>query len=305
MRLSRRQAFRVALVIAAVVAILLYVVLSKQVGPPEPTEPTTVAVVVAKSKIPALTPITEGMVEVQQVAREDAPRNALSNVNQAVGRISQYDLTKDQPLTHSDVAPRTAEQGLTFVIPEGMRAVTVALDPISGVGGFVFPSDRVDVLATFDQAEMVVTKTILQDVEVLAMNEQTVRPTVRKPAVTEEEAQPSEKAPAATQVKSATLVVTPHQAQILILSASKGSIHLVLRPREDRAQIALETSNYWALIGVPPPALKEAPEEEPSVTEVEKEEPEKEEAKGAPRPPLPTVTVIRGGQREVVELEGG
>jgi len=297
-RLSRRQAFRVAAIIAAVVAILLYVVLSKQVGPPEPTEPTTVAVVVAKSNIPALTPITEGMVEVKQVAREGAPHNALSNANQAVGRISQYDLTKDQPLTHSDVAPRTAEQGLTFVIPEGMRAVTVALDPISGVGGFVFPSDRVDVLATFEQAEMVVTKTILQDVEVLAMNEQTVRPAAPRPAPTEEEAQPSEKAPATTQVKSATLVVTPHQAQILILSASKGSVHLVLRPREDRAQIALETSNYWALIGVPPPPPEEpeeAPEEEPSVTEVEKEE-----AKAAP-----TVTVIRGGQREVVELGGG
>jgi pilus assembly protein CpaB len=287
------------------VAILLYVVLRKQVGPPEPTEPTTVAVVVAKSNIPALTPITEGMVEVKQVAREDAPRNALSNVDQAVGRISQYDLTKNQPLTRTDVAPRTALQGLTFVIPEGMRAVTVALDPISGVGGFVFPNDRVDVLATFEQAEMVVTKTILQDVEVLAMNEQTVRPAVQKPAPTDEDAQPSEKAPAATQVKSATLVVTPHQTQILILSASKGSIHLVLRPREDRAQIALETSNYWALIGVPPPAPKEAPEEEPSVTEAEKEEREKEEAKAPPRPPLPTVTVIRGGQREVVELEGG
>jgi len=302
-RLSRRQAFGVAAVIAAVVAVLLYVVLSKKVRPPEPTEPTTVAVVVAKSKIPALTPITEGMVEAQQVAREDAPRDALSNVNQAVGRISQYDLTKDQPLTRSDVAPRTAEQGLTFVIPEGMRAVTVALDPISGVGGFVFPGDRVDVLATFDQAEMMVTKTILQDVEVLAMNEQTIRPPTRKPAATEEGAQPSEKAPATTQVKSATLVTTPHQAQILILSASKGSIHLVLRPREDRTQIALETSNYWALVGVPPPAPEEpeeAPEEEPSVTEVEKEE-----AKAAPRPPLPTVTVIRGGQREVVELEGG
>jgi Flp pilus assembly protein CpaB len=220
------------------------------------------------------------------------------------------------------VVARTASQGLTFVIPDGMRAVTVALDAISGVGGFVYPGDHVDVLTTMQQGEVTLTKTIVQNVEVLAMNELTSRPTAsRGTQATDEQAAGSADdeggAPAAEQVKSATLAVTPDQAQAVILSAFKGAVHLVLRPREDQTVVALAGQSDWDLVGLTPPA-ESAPEETevatgpmgetigwpmgmgmpPGMTADLSPSPG---APAAPAPaPAPTVEVIRGTDREVV-----
>ena len=305
----------VAAVIAMVVAVLVYVVLNRQAPRPEPTEAANVTIVVAKSKIPAYTEISEGMLETKTIPRDQAPAQALDDPKQAIGRLSQFAVAQGEPLTRGDVVTPGAEHGLTFRIPEGMRAVTVALDPITGVGGFIQPGDRVDVLACFDaDREPVTTKTILQDVTVLAINEQTVRPPIKKPVTSDESAEKTEeKSPATEQVKSATVAVTPQQAQVLVLSATRGTIHLVLRAREDHEHMALDPSDEWSLVGKlgsvverlekpdepeqpgwpsgwgPPPGQE--PEEEP-----EDEEPEKAE------PPLPTVEVLRGNDREVVTV---
>ena len=312
MRLSKKQAVSIAAVIALVVALLVYVVLSRQAQPVAPVEPTEVAVVVAKTNIPAMTEITEGMVETKTIPKAQAQPNYLSDPTMALGRVTQFELSAGQPLTRTDVVAASAQQGLTFVIPEGMRAITVALDPISGVGGFAQPNDRVDVLATFEQEDLTITKTVLQDVVVLAVNEQTMRPPPRKQVTTEEGAETKEdKAPATEQVKSATIAVTPHQAQILVLSAAKGTVHLALRARGDHEFAPLEASNAWALVGRRPPPAEPTPEaaaaaEEEKAKE-EKAETKIEEAKKEPEkpagPPPPTVEVIRGNQREVVTMQ--
>ncbi len=257
--LTRGQAYGLAAVIALVVAGLVYLVLSQQARAPEPVVPQTVSVVVATQDIPALTTITAEMVTTKTMDVGAAPAGALRNVQQAIGQLAQADIIKDQPITQANIAPRTASHGLTFVIPQGLRAVTVALDAISGVGGFIFPGDRVDVLATFKQDDVTLTKTILQNVEVLAINELTTRPgATRQPGPTDEEAQPQQgqkgEAPTAETVRSATLAVTPDQAEALILSAVKGTIHLVLRPREDVNIVSLPGKTDYALMGVPPPA---------------------------------------------------
>jgi Flp pilus assembly protein CpaB len=166
------------------------------------------------------------------------------------------------------------------------------------------------VLATFVQEDMTITKTVLQDVVVLAVNEQTMRPPPRKQVATEEGAETKEeKAPATEQVKSATIAVTPHEAQILVLSAAQGSVHLALRARGDHDLAPLEASNEWALVGRRPPPPEPTPEaaaEEEKAKE-EKAEAKIEEAKKEPEkpagPPPPTVEVIRGNQREVVTMQ--
>lgn len=262
--LTRGQAYGLAVVIALVVAGLVYLVLSRQARAPEPVVPQTVSVVVATQDIPALTTITAEMVTTKTMDVGTAPAGALSNVQQVIGQLAQANIVKDQPLTQANIALRTASHGLTFVIPQGLRAVTVALDAISGVGGFIFPGDRVDVLVTFKQDDITLTKTILQNVEVLAINELTTRPgATRQPGPSDEEAQPQQdqkaeaptaEAPTAEAVRSATLAVTPDQAEALILSAVKGTIHLVLRPREDVNIVSLPGKTDYALMGVPPPA---------------------------------------------------
>lgn len=316
MKLSRKQAFGVAAVIALIVAVLLFVVLSRRVSPPSAPEPQTVTVVVARANIPAYTELDAGMLEIKKLPKGQAPFGALSDPVEAIGQLAQFELEAGQTLTHRDVIPAGARQGLTFVIGEGMRAVTVALDPISGVGGFAQPTDRVDVVVTFDRSETTITKTVLQDVELLAINEQTIRPPARNQnhEVTDEGAKKKEEeAPATQQVKSATLAVTPPQAQILILSASRGSIHLVLRPRSDHSMVVLEPVSEWGIKGVGPPEMPKTEEElaaeeaarkrELEKEEVEKEEEPEKEAEEPEGPPPPTVTVIRGSEREVVVME--
>ena len=328
MRLTRRQAFTVAAIIGLIVAALVYYVLRQQTQVTEAPETQMVTVLVAKQPIGQSDTITMEMLGTTQLDTRAAPAGALTAPGQAVGKIARRDILAEEPLTMSDVTERTAAEGLTFVIPEGMRAVTVALDPISGVGGFVIPHDRVDVLTTFQQGEVAVTKTILQNVEVLAMNEQTTRPApgggAQAPAATDQStgAAPATTeggAPAQVQVKSATLAVTPDQAQSLLLSAFKGAVHLALRPRNEETVVSLTGQTDWALVGLEPPADK---------AEAEEEEEEKQQqpppgwmmyppaaqapaaAAPAPRPapapapaPAPTVEVFRGGEREVITLD--
>ena len=145
MRLTRKQAFGIAGIIAVGVAVLVYYLLSSSAKTEQLEKPQTVGVVMATTNIPAYTKITSGMIELKNVAVSAAPSNALTTVAQAVGQLTQYAIPKGQLLVRGDVVTADATQGLTFVIPKGRRAVTVALDPISGVGGFVYPGDRVDI----------------------------------------------------------------------------------------------------------------------------------------------------------------
>jgi pilus assembly protein CpaB len=336
-RLTRSQAFAVAAIIALIVAALVYFVLTRQTAPPEPEEPEELTVVTAATDIGPYKTITPEMLSATDMKADAAPRGALTDPSQAIGKISQGALTEGSVLTQGDVGTRSARQGLTFIIPSGMRAVTVALDPISGVGGFVFPGDRVDVLTTFQQGEVIMTRTILQNVEVLAMNEQATRPQPgASPQATDQQGgggdgggggaggdgQQDGGAPSIQQVRSATLAVSPDEAQTLLLAAYEGAMHLALRPREDESVASLSGATKWSVMGVQPP------EETPEKTEDEEQTaPEytmppgamwgpgwaaangqpQQPAQQQPQPdaepePEPTVEVFRGGQREVVPV---
>ncbi|MFW5868106.1 MAG: Flp pilus assembly protein CpaB [Armatimonadota bacterium] len=332
MRLTRRQAFAVAAIIAVVVAGLVYFVLSRETAPEESIEAQTVNVLVATQDISPFTTITPEMLESNEMDTRAAPAGALNAPEQAIGKVSQSSIIRGQTITSSDVGPRSAQQGLTFAIPEGLRAVTVALDPISGVGGFVFPGDRVDVLSTFQQGEVAVTRTILQNVEVLAMNEQTTRPAATGTAAAQTTGQTTDEgaqeqdggdAPATVQVKSATLAVTPDQAQSLLLSAFKGAVHLALRPREEGTVVSLASQTDWALMGMEAPSDEPAEEPEPEAdpeqqpvgpngwppmygpTPQQQAQPEPQpQPQAQPEPePAPTVEVFRGNEREVIEVD--
>lgn len=319
-----------AAVIAMIVAGLVYLVLNAKTRPSEPTQPQRATVLVAATDISAYETIVPEMLGTTQVKVEEAPAGHLSAAEQAIGKIARVDINTDQVLTQSNVGPRSAAQGLTFVIDEGMRAVTVALDPISGVGGFVVPGDRVDVLATFQHGEVATTKTILQNVRILAINEVATR--AQATGQGQQQQQQTDQpegaegaegaeggAPSIQTVKNATLAVTPEEAQMLILSAYKAAIHLVLRPREDQSLMALAATNDWEIMGMQPPegALaprpreQEAAEEQPTERQLaamgwprEWQPPsEREAAPAAEAEPGPTVEVIRGTEREVVSAQ--
>ncbi len=311
MRLNRKQAFGLAGIIAVGVAVLVYYLLSSSAKTEQLEKPQVVGVVMAATNIPAYTNITSGMIEIKSVAVSAAPSNALTSVDQAVGQLTQYAIPKGQLLVRNDVVTADATQGLTFVIPKGRRAVTVALDPISGVGGFVYPGDHVDILATFEREDMSSTRLILQNTEVLAMNEQTIRPKAAQNGDSDSGTSVAKEAPAVELVKSTTLAVTPEEAQRLILAAHEGAIHMILRSREDiNGVYDTEATTDWELMDMPPPVAVVPEVVEPSTLQQISWPPgymTPPTATVAPAQPAapaaPTIEILRGPNREVVTTE--
>lgn len=320
--LTRRQAFGVAAVIAMIVAGLVYLVLNSQVRAPEEGAPQKVTVVVASRNIDAFETITGEMIASQEMDQKAAPAGYLSAPEQAIGKIANVQINEGDVFTNRNVGARTAEKGLTLVIPEGLRAVTVALDAVSGVGGFVLPGDRVDVLATFQRGEVTITNTILQNVLVLAMNTQTAPPSPAAGGERQPEGEGAEgeggEAPVTEQVRSATLAVAPDQAQALILASFKGAVHLVLRPREETQVVSLQSTTDWEMMGMQPPAEEKPAREEEREPTVEERmaamgyppgawgQPPREAAAAPPeeaKPAGPVVEIIRGTEREVVTAQ--
>lgn len=312
MRLNRKQAFGIAAIIAGIAFVLVYYLLSTSTKSKQEEEPQMVGVVMATTNIPPYAKITPGMVNVKSVAATTAPTNALTSPNEAVGRIAQYAISQGQLLVRGDVVTADATQGLTFVIPKGRRAVTVALDPISGVGGFVYPGDRVDVLATFERDELSSTRVILQNIEILAMNEQTVRPKAANGGDTGSGTPGEKESPVVEQVKNATLAVTPEEAQRLILAVYEGTIHMVLRSREDSNGVQdLMATTDWDLMGMEPPRPSEEEDAvDPATQHMMAWPPGYMTPPTAVTPPAqstapaaPTIEVIRGSEHSTVTTD--
>jgi pilus assembly protein CpaB len=167
-----------------------------------------------------------------------------------------------------------AGTGLPVKIPEGMRAVSVKVNDVVSVAGFVVPGTHVDVLVTGspgsnDQAN-VTTSTVLQDVPVLAAGKQFQRDSEGKPQ----------------DVPVITLQVSPADAQLLALASSEGRIQLSLRNPADVEKETTVAVHKGSLYGVAPAAPHRA-------------------AKGSSaKPPGPAietynVEVIRGTKREI------
>ncbi|MCE5217211.1 Flp pilus assembly protein CpaB [bacterium] len=176
MRLTRRVAIGIALVCGGLAAVLTMVYLKSMVPkkPLQPPPPTEREVVVPTVDIPASTIIASGMLTTRKVKVEEAPKSAPSSPAEVVGCVALVPLPSQRPIGMEQVARRGAGMGrLSGIVPPGMRAVTVAVDPVVGVAGLLKAGDRVDVIATFEVEQDTVARTILQDVELLALGTET------------------------------------------------------------------------------------------------------------------------------------
>jgi pilus assembly protein CpaB len=261
---TNRRLLLLALVAGIVAAILVYTALSRQSestgGGPSAVASTEPAVV-AKQDIPARTKITAGMVEVRQMSLDDRSELAFTDLSLVVGRVTRYPIaTSEQVLSTKVVALDSAAvtgDSLSYVIPEGRRAMAVEVDEVVAVGGLVLPGDYVDVMATFDVTfrdgedekteEKYFTRLILQNLEVLAVAQTVVdAPTEAGTATGSDseatatgadtadgqrarntEAEPEPKA------ATVTLSVTPQEAQLVFLAEQNGVIRMAVRPYGD------------------------------------------------------------------------
>ncbi len=139
-----------------------------------------------------------------------------------IGRTVLYPLAEGSPLLDRQISGVGQAAGLSARIPEGMRALSLKSDQVVGVAGYLLPGTRVDVLVTFRGASSdSMTSTVLQDAQILTAG-QKMQP------------DPEGKASA---VDVVTLLVTPQDAQRVVLASAQGTVHFVLRNGTDHNHV--------------------------------------------------------------------
>jgi pilus assembly protein CpaB len=238
-----------------------------------PTQP----VVIAAADLQLGTELKADDLKVVQWPATEVPEGAIGNPQDVVGRGLVVSVVKSEPILPSKLASKEAGAGLPPVIPPGMRAVSVRVNEVIGVAGYVLPGTHVDVVATATPTQSqadVTSKVVLSNVQVLTAGTRMEQ--------NREDGKP-------LQVTVVTLLVTPEQAERLTLASTEGKIHLALRNPLDADAPATPGIRPAALLGVaaPPPPARPATRAAPAP------------ASAAPPEPAPpaTVEVIRGEKR--------
>ena len=185
------------------------------------TEVASTPVVVASRDLAFGSPLREGMMEVIEWPASSKLKDPVAEPAQIYARVINTPILRGEPVLLSKLAPLGEKGGLSALLHEGSRAITVKVNEIVGVAGFALPGNYVDVIANATQKSgKVVSKIILERILVLALA-QDASTVETKPRL----------------VNAVTLEVTPQQAEQIDLARSVGSLSLVLRSQVDVAHI--------------------------------------------------------------------
>ena len=239
MRFDRRFliVLSASLLWALVVSAMFYR-LAASAGQRRRTEPQR-PVVVASKPLPVGASIARDSVRLREVPENLFPAGAFARLEDVVDRPVISPIQPDEPVVEARLAAKGSGIGLAPLIPPGMRALSVRVNDVVGVAGFILPGMRVDVLVTGHgamQAETV-TRTVLQNVAVLSAG-QTIQTDGKSQSI---------------QVPVVTLLVSPHDAEALTLAITDGHVQLVLRNSADGKSVATGGSRLRDLYGGLPP----------------------------------------------------
>ena len=259
-------------------------------------------VVVAKTEIPVGAKITVEQLALLPIPNGSAPEGAFRKLEEAVDRVAVIPIGVREPITNNKLAPVGTESGLSAVIPPGFRALTVKVDEVVGVSGFVMPGSYVDVVAVIipvaaaQSAQGPISKIVLQNIKVLANGQNIDKPKDEREA---------------NSVKAVTLQVTPEQAEKLALAASEGKLQLVMRSQIDQGDEQTPGVNKRGLLtgekatqAPEPGSLKsEQPKSESKPVRRVSAAPKPVAAAPAPQPtPRTQVEMIEGAKKRNVEF---
>lgn len=255
-----------AALLALLAAGVVYLYVGSIKGEVETGEQST-TVLVAAADIPARTSgeriIEKGLVETKQIPRGVAALGAATDESHLQGKILVSSVAKGQQIVASQLAVPEA-QSLSFQIKPGMRAVSVAVDRVTAVGGTIRAGDRVDVISTIEgsvlnegkvsissivpgeerrrileatgvdiaTSKSALSRIILQQVEVLRIDPvdtQTASAVSQETETKDEDEAPNSPV--------ATLMVTAHDAERIVFAQELGSVSLILVPAEDRQEV--------------------------------------------------------------------
>jgi pilus assembly protein CpaB len=288
-----------SLALACGIALVFYKVLGASA---ETRKVKTRDVVVASVELPVGARIRPADVRIVTVPEGLAPQNCFALADEVKDRVVTNLILKDEPVVPNRLAARGSGAGLAPMIPAGYRAVSVRVNDVIGVAGFIQPGMRVDVLASgrLPNTEDSVTRTVLQNVVVLSAG-QVLQPEPKGQVIN---------------AQVVTLQVRPEEAEILTLTSGEGRIQLVLRNSSDNALAATPGAHLAAIYNVGASAGKAASQKADSAPVISRhsEKPPaaslpKPAAPSSPPPPRPepprSIEVIRGTTRSDVTTSGG
>lgn len=277
----------VSLVFALVVSSVFYQMTAHSRTPARPESTTDKDVVVATRPLGVGVMVKPADVKVLKVSTEAFPKGAFSKVEEVLDRPVISNILLDEPVLEGRLAVKGSGLGLAPTIPVGMRAVTVRVNDVAGVAGFVLPGMKVDVLVTGrpPAGDGDVTTTVLQNVLVLSAG-QTIQPDARGQAI---------------QAPTVTLLVSPEDAETLTLAGNDGHIQLILRNSSDQSVEKTPGRYVTELYGAGrrPAPKSEEPRPRPRPVVTAQAPPPPPPAPVAAPPPPDQVVVIRGTTRTV------
>ena len=268
-------------------------------------------VVVAKVDIPLGTTIVAEQLTKVQLPAGAVPDGAFNAPDKLVNRVAVVNIAAREPVTDFKLAPEGSAGGLSSVIPEGYRAMTVKVDDVIGVAGFLRPGAMCDVLTVIEQGDAgrrnPISKIVLQNVKVLASGQNIDKPKDQREA---------------EQVKAVTLQVTPDQAEKLALASTEGKLRLVMRNSIDQGDEQTKGVDKNALLQgehatpAPEPGALKSEQPKPSAPATAPA-PRRQRAQARPAapaeapqtaapapppPPRPSVEMIQGTKKSTVEF---
>jgi pilus assembly protein CpaB len=195
----------------------------------------TQQVIIAAGDISPGTALSGQLVKTVAWPLKVIPPKSASSMGEIEGRVVMVPIPQGNPILFSMLAPEGTSAGLSGILPDGKRALTVKVDEVAGVGGFIHPGDHVDVLVDLPLKEGSehFSKTILHDISVLTTGQLWQEKGDNKPVV----------------VNTVTLELTPHESEVLNLASNEGKIRLALRNRNNKTVAETEGVTTSFLLG--------------------------------------------------------
>jgi pilus assembly protein CpaB len=270
----------VALVFAGLASWMVYDYLQKAAAKTKAVQGQ--GIVVAAVDIPLGGTLNATQVKSAGWPKESMPPGSITDPNAVVGRVAVRSISAGEPITEAKLMPREGAQSagiMSYIIPTGHRAVTVAVNEVAGVAGFLTPRNKVDVVVTTTPTGSgeTISKIVLQNVPILATGQLTEQKE-GKPVV----------------VPTVTLDLTPKDSEKLVLAASRGTLEMLLRNIADNTLVETRGATIGRVLsGVERPiaraAMRKAPVRKAKTVQV----------KQPPPQPSRTLEIINGNKRSV------
>lgn len=176
----------------------------------------TTPVVVASSEIPFGIKLEEVHLKVMDWSGDKVPEGVFNKTEDVIGKITKNNFYPGEMITKQRVAEHLGGSTLSSLITKEYRAISIRVNDVVGVAGFILPGNKIDILSIKGKKGNVTARTILENIKVLAVDQE-ASPNKEKPAV----------------VRAVTLEITPREAEIIAEAMLEGKIQLTLRNPTD------------------------------------------------------------------------